>query len=151
MYPLPLGPPSHPTPHPTHVGSHRAPSWAPCAIQQVPTSYLFYAWQCIYVYPNLPIRPTLPFPPVSTRRFSISTSLFLPWKQVHLLPFFYIPHVCVNIQYLFFSLWLTSLCMTHSRSIHISTNDPISFLFMANIPLHICTTSSLSIHLSLDI
>ena len=31
---------------------------------------------------------------------------------------------------LFLSSWLTSLCMTVSRSIHISTHDPISFLFM---------------------
>ena len=29
-------------PHPTHLGRHRARSWAPCAVQQVPTSYLFY-------------------------------------------------------------------------------------------------------------
>ena len=29
-------------PHPTPLGHHRALSWAPCAIQQVPTSYLFY-------------------------------------------------------------------------------------------------------------
>ena len=33
-----------PPPHPTQLGHHRAPSWAPCAIWQVPTSYLFYAW-----------------------------------------------------------------------------------------------------------
>ena len=31
----------------------------------------------------------------------------------------------------FFSFGLTSLCMTVSRSIHVSTNDPLSFLFMA--------------------
>ena len=35
------------------------------------------------------------------------------------------------MQYLFFSFWLTALCMTDSRSLHISTNDPISLLFMA--------------------
>ena len=35
------------------------------------------------------------------------------------------------IRYLFFSFWLTSLCMTDSGSVHFSTNDPISFLFMA--------------------
>ena len=35
-------------------------------------------------------------------------------------------------QYMIFVfLWLTSLCMTVSRSIHVSTNDPVSFLFMA--------------------
>ena len=46
---------------PTHLGRHRAPSCTPCAVQHVPTSYLFYTWLCIYVKPNLPIRPTLPF------------------------------------------------------------------------------------------
>ena len=30
-----------------------------------------------------------------------------------------------------FSLWLTSLCLTHSRSIYISADDTIWFLFMA--------------------
>ena len=39
IYPLPLGPPPSPTP----LGHHRAP----CAKQHVPTSYLFYTWQCI--------------------------------------------------------------------------------------------------------
>ena len=40
-----------------------------------------------------------------------------------------------NIIYLFFSFLLTSLCMTDSRSIHISINDPIPFLF---IKLSVC-------------
>ena len=40
------------------------------------------------------------------------------------------PHICANIWVLFFSFWLTSLCMTDSRFIHISTNDPTWFLFM---------------------
>ena len=41
--------PSHPIPYPTTLGHHRAPGWDPCAIQQLPTSYLFYTWQCLYV------------------------------------------------------------------------------------------------------
>ena len=32
--------------------------------------------------------------------------------------------------YLFFSFWLTSLCMTDFRSIYISTNNPVSFLLV---------------------
>ena len=36
---LPPEPPSHP--HPTPLGHYRAPNWAPCAIGQFPTSYLF--------------------------------------------------------------------------------------------------------------
>ena len=32
----------------------------------VPTSYLFYTWYCIYVSPNLPVCPSLPFPTTPT-------------------------------------------------------------------------------------
>ena len=49
-------------PHPTPLGHHRAPSWTPCVTEQLPTSYLFYTWWCIYVSPNLPICLTLHFP-----------------------------------------------------------------------------------------
>ena len=45
--------------------------------------------------------------------------------------FFLDSHIRFNIQYLFFSFWLSPLCMTESRSIHLSTNDPVLFLFMA--------------------
>ena len=31
-------------PHYTHLGYHRAPSWASCALQWVPTSHLFHTW-----------------------------------------------------------------------------------------------------------
>ena len=74
-------PPAAPRPHRTHLGHHRALSWAPCAIQQVPTSHLFYTWSCIYVHPNLPVHPTPASPTtVSTRPLSTSASLFLICK-----------------------------------------------------------------------
>ena len=38
-----------PLPHHTPLGHRITSSWAPCAIQQLPTSYLFYTWQCLYV------------------------------------------------------------------------------------------------------
>ena len=41
IYPLTLEPPSSP-PHPVPLGHHRAPGWALCVIQQLPTSCLFY-------------------------------------------------------------------------------------------------------------
>ena len=50
--------PSHPIP----LGHHRAPSSAPYAIQQLPTSYLYYTWQYIYVSATFSIRPTLSLP-----------------------------------------------------------------------------------------
>ena len=48
------------------------------------------------------------------------------------------------MQYLFFSFWLTSLCMTDSRFIHITTMMQFhSFSWLSDIPLSICTLSSL--------
>ena len=37
-----LEPPSHLPPHPTSLGCHWPPGWAPCIIQQIPTGCLFY-------------------------------------------------------------------------------------------------------------
>ena len=50
---LPLEPPSQPCP-PLPPDHHGAQGWAPWAIQRIPTSYLFYTWQCAYV--NLLLR-----------------------------------------------------------------------------------------------
>ena len=61
---VPPEPPSH-FPHPTPLGHHWAPSWAPCAIQQLPTSHLFHTWWCIYANATLSSRSTLFFPAVS--------------------------------------------------------------------------------------
>ena len=46
-------------PHAILVGHHRAPGWAPCAMQHLPISCLFYTWQCTYSNAILSIRPTL--------------------------------------------------------------------------------------------
>ena len=56
----------------------------------------------------------------------------------------FLDFIYVNIQYLLYSFWLISLGMTVSRSIHVSVNNPISFLFMANISFCTCTKPSLS-------
>ena len=55
--------------HPTPLGDYRAWSWASCAIQQLPTSCLFYTWWCICVSPNLPIH--------------LISYLLLPYLQVY--------------------------------------------------------------------
>ena len=73
-----MSPPSWaplPHPNPTPLGHRRAPSWAPCAVQQLPTSCRFYTWQCIYVSATLPVIPSSPSPAVSTGPFSKSVSL----------------------------------------------------------------------------
>lgn len=40
------------------IGRYRVLSRAPCAIQQVLISYLFYIQECVYVSPNLPVYPS---------------------------------------------------------------------------------------------
>ena len=51
-----------PTPLSTPLGHHRTWSRVPYAIQKLPTSYLFYTWECIYVNATLSICPILSFP-----------------------------------------------------------------------------------------
>ena len=54
-----LKPPSHPPILPLQVITEH---WTEWALQQVPTSSLFYTLQYIYVNPNLPVHPIIPFP-----------------------------------------------------------------------------------------
>ena len=70
---LDLLPALHPTPH------QRVLSWAPCVIQQLPTSYCLYTWMSMLLSQFHP--PSLP-PHMSTCKFSMSASLslFLSWK-----------------------------------------------------------------------
>ena len=45
-----------------NVICHRAPGWAPCILQQIPTGYLFYTWECICFHATFSIHPNLSFP-----------------------------------------------------------------------------------------
>ena len=88
----------------------------------------------MYASAALSTCPTICFP-TSTSPLPRSVFLVLSCKYVHQYHFsrFHIyicVCVCVNI-YLFFSFWLTSLCMTYSRFIHITTND--QFQITANL------------------
>ena len=47
-------------PH-TPPGHHRAPSWAPCVIERLPTRCLFHTWSRICVSVTLSVHPTLSF------------------------------------------------------------------------------------------
>ena len=106
-------------------------------IQQVLISHQFYTHQCIHVNPNCTIHhTTTPTPPrlspLGVHTFVLYTSVSVSALQTGSSVPFSSFHIYVLIYGIYFSLSdLTSLCMTVSRSIHISTNDPISFLFMA--------------------
>ena len=97
-------PPPH---HPSFLGGHRAWSWSPCATEQLPTSYLYYMLVCIYINPSVPIHHILS--PLCPHVCSLHLCFYsCP------VPFLLIPHISVNIWYMLFFFWLTSLCMMHS-------------------------------------
>ena len=91
----------------------------------------------------------LPSPPST-----VSTSLFL---HLHLHSFPTNRLICPifldaihmhDIQYLFFSFWVSSLCITDSRFIYLTTSDWDSFRFMAEWRFVMCMYHIFFIHSS---
>ena len=121
----------------TPLGHHRAQRWAPCATEQLLISYLFYTqWcVCILILPSQFISPS-PSPCcvhfVPSLHLHLCSSLQVGSSEPFFLDSIYI---YVNIQYMFFSFWLTSLYMTDSRSIRITTDDPNFLLCLSNIKM----------------
>ena len=95
--------------HPTLIGHHRVPGWAPCVTPQPPTSHLFYTRQCIYVSVTFSVPPTVSFSCCGTILFSTSACLLLPCKQVHQCCFSRF-HIYVLIYNICFSLTYFTLC-----------------------------------------
>ena len=77
VYSLLLKPPSHPTPYHT-LGRHRAPSWAPCAVDSFPLAS-YFTHGSVYTS-GLLSRFVLPSssPALSTSPFSTFASIFCP-------------------------------------------------------------------------
>ena len=107
---------------PTCPGPHRTLSWAPCPLQQVPTSHLFYTWQCADINPNLPVHPVFP-PPMSTCLYprsdrypclSIGLSVSLSRFHIHALIF----DICFSLSDLLYSVYQT-LGMSLSIFLHL--------------------------------
>ena len=49
---------------------------------------------------------------------------------------------------IFVFIWLTSLSMVVSKSIHVAANDIILLFFMANIPLCVCVCVCVCVYIS---
>ena len=94
-------------------------------------TYLFYNWKFIPFDPFhplcLPPTPGLWQPICSLCLWDWGFCLFL------VLFLFLFPHVSESIWYLSFSVWLISLSIMPSRSIHVVTNGKISFFLMAEL------------------
>ena len=106
---------------PSHLGHHRTPRRVPWAKQQVLIHYLFYT-QCINsVYMSVPISQFIPpfLSILDVCTFILYICVSISALQIRLsITFFQIPHVYVK-KPTFVFLFLTSLGMTVSRSIHI--------------------------------
>ena len=139
IHPLPLGDPSRPI-HPTPLGHHRALSWAPCVIEQLPTSYLFYTRYCIYARAIFQSVSPSPSPLCLHIHFLHLRLYSCPENRFICTIFLY----SIHIWYLFFSFWFTSLYMTDFGSIQVSTANYIPFLWLSNAPLCICIITSYS-------
>ena len=81
--------------------------------------------------------------PVSACPSAVSASVFLPCRYVHLYHCSKFPVYSI-IRDTCFSL--TSLCMKDARSIHITTNDPVSLLFILLFFSHSVVSCSLQPH-----
>ena len=106
---------------PSHLGHHGALSCVPCAVRQVLISCLFFMWWCIYVDPNLPVRPTPLFPLGNCKFVFYICRSISPLQISSSVPFLQIPHISDMIRYfqprklmclsrLIFSLLLLNKC-----------------------------------------
>ena len=94
-----------------------------------------YICICIYFSATFSIRPTLSFPQ-SIHKSVLYIRVSIPAQQIgSSVPFPWIPYMCFNILYLFFSFWLISLCITGCRFIHLTGAD--SYLLVRTILVHI--------------
>ena len=100
IYPLP---PLGPIPHPTPLGHHRAPSWAPCAIPQVPIGC--FTCSSTYVSSDLPTHPTLPNTPCV--HASVSLCLYsCPGTRFICIVFSYSSYSLLSLSPVFMCLFL---------------------------------------------
>ena len=131
-YPHPLASPSHP-PYPTPLGGHKAPELISLCYAMLPTSYFTFG----SVYMSVPLSQFVPAytpPSLCPQVHSLHLCLyFCPAPRFFRTIFLkYIFHIyvlaygiCFSASDLLHSVW------TDSRSIHLTTNNSVLFLFMA--------------------
>ena len=100
--------------------------------------------------PSLPVRPALPFPPVSACH-SLGLG-FCSCPGTRFISTVFLDYTNVLIDSVWFSLFnlLHSMRQALGPSTSLNVAQLCSFLWLSNTPLHVCTTS-LPIHLSMDI
>ena len=140
IWALPLEPPTLLPPLPAHpLCCYRVPAWVPRVCSKFPmtmhftyvgvyASYFSFHWShsllptSSFLPPPTPVHKSLLYVCVSTAALQIGSSV----------PSFWTPYTCINVWYLLFSFWLTSLCVKGSVFIHLISTNSEAFL----VPLH---------------
>ena len=129
---LPLEPPSHLLPTPISLGDYRAPFESTEAHSESPLA--IYLHILVYMHARYSLHSSHPLSlllhpcPQSVLYVCVPTAALRTGSSV---PSFWIPHMCINIQYLFFSFRLTSHCIVRSSFIRLIRTDSSVLLFMA--------------------
>ena len=119
-HPEPFRPPS--PPHPSGLSQSTGFGCpAPCAELALVLCLTYGNVRVSVLLPQ--ITPRSPSPTESKSLFFTSVSPFVALHVGSLVPSFYIPYTCINIQYLSFSFWLISLCIIDSRFIDLIRTD----------------------------
>ena len=93
--------------------------------------FIYFTYSNVYVSTLFSqIIPPLPSPAKWKSLFFTSLSPLLPCMSGSCYHFSKFHYMCYNIQYLSFSLWLTSLCITRSRVINLIRSDSNVFLLI---------------------
>ena len=93
-------------PHRTPLGYPRAPDLVVLLYASNCTDHLFYLWQYTCFNAILSNHPTLAFAHRLQKSILYICFSFAALYIGSSLPSFYIPYICINIQYLCFSFWL---------------------------------------------
>ena len=150
-YLFPLAFPFHPL-YPTPLGGHKAPSWSPCAMRLLPTSYFTFG----SVYVSMPLShpvTSYPSPSPCPQIHSLCLGLYsCPASRFIRTVFFFRFHIYVLAYGICFSLsdFLHSVWQTLRPCTSLQITQFHFFLWLSSIPLYMCATYALSIHLSMD-
>ena len=97
------------------------------AVTESDTTEVTWHTQCMYVNSNLPVHPTLPCACLHVH--SLCLHLY-SCPANRFICVIFLDSIYVALTYHVFH-YLTLLCVTDTRSIYITTDEPILFLFMA--------------------
>ena len=137
-----LEPSSHLLPYPTPLGCHRAPALGSLAV--------YFAYGNVYVSMLLyQFAPPSPSPLCPQVCFLCLCLLCCPADEF-IRTILLDPHICISIQYLFFSFWLASLYAIGSRFIYLIRTDSNVFLLYGWVIFHVYTHYNFFIHSSAD-